>query len=112
MTFNARKLQHRVTFATRAIGDDGYGNERDGFEDQFTVWAGLTYLRGSEAVIASRLEGRQPVVIRVRKSPDTKGITTDWRAQVASGETFNIRTIVPTDDRRFFDITAESGGAD
>ena len=40
------------------------------------------------------LAGRQPVVIRVRKSPDTKRITTDWKATDQNGAEYNIRTAV------------------
>lgn len=108
----AGKLDHRFAFGERVVSSDGYGNEVTDFADRFTVWAGVTYLRGSEAVIAARLEGRQPVVIRVRQSTQTRQISTDWRASDArSGEVYNIRSIVPTDDQAFFDITAERGVA-
>ncbi|UHD44916.1 phage head closure protein [Aureimonas altamirensis] len=107
-----RKLRERVTFAARAVVDDGYGNETGGWADQFTVWAGITYLRGSEAVIASRLEGKQPAVIRVRVSPQTRVITADWRVtDTRTGEIYNIATKVETPDRVFFDLTATSGVA-
>ena len=107
-----RKLSGRVSFAARSIVDDGYGNERGDWVDQFTVWAGITYLRGSEAVIASRLEGKQPAVMRVRVSPQTRLITTDWRAtDLRTGEVYNIATKVETPDRVFFDLTATSGVA-
>lgn len=109
---SARRLRHRITFARRADEKDGYGNTSGGWDDQFTVWAGLTYLRGTETVIASRLQGRQPVVIRVRASDQTRRITADWRAQDAAGKTFNVRSIIPTDDRRFLDMATDTGGAD
>lgn len=109
----AGNLDQRFTFLSREVIDDGYGNEVSGpFEDRFTVWAGVTYLRGSETVMASRLEGRQPVVIAVRQSANTRSITTDWKARNArTDEVYNIRTIVPTKDRAGFEITAESGVA-
>ena len=107
----AGDLSHRFTFASRDLVDDGRGNEVAGaWKDEFTTAAGLLYLRGSETVLASRLSGRQPVVITVRQNQHTRRITGEWRAKNAkTGELYNIRTIVPTDDRAGFEITAESG---
>ncbi|KTR07375.1 hypothetical protein NS365_04580 [Aureimonas ureilytica] len=93
---------------------DGYGNTRPGpFVPAITVSAHIRYLKGSETVIASRLAGRQPVVIRVRRTAQTRDIKTDWRAtDTRTGQVYNVRAIVPSADRAFLDITAESGGPD
>lgn len=109
----AGKLRDRVTFGARTAVDDGYGNEVSGpFEDRFTVWGGVTYLRGSEAVIAARLEGRQPAVVRVRTSTQTRQITTDWRVRnERTGSVSNVRSIIETEDRAFLDIAVEAGVA-
>lgn len=109
----AGKLRDRVTFGSRSIVDDGYGNEVSGpFEDHFTVWAGITYLRGSEAVIAARLEGRQPAVVRVRTSRQSRQITTDWQMRnERDGVIYAVRSIIETEDRAFLDVTVEAGVA-
>jgi hypothetical protein len=63
------------------------------------------------------LTGRQPVIIRVRQSSDTRKIKPDWKAtDLASGTAFNIRTAVDpnlgdTDHGRWIDMLAESGVA-
>lgn len=109
---SAGRLYERVRFEKPFRTSDGYGGFEDGWETQFTLGAHYTWLRGTETVLAARLEGRQPTVIRVRASSDTRGITTDWRAvDERSGEIFNIRSIIETDNRAYFDITAESGVA-
>jgi SPP1 family predicted phage head-tail adaptor len=90
----AGTLRHRVTFAERNTTQDEYGNPSTGWVDRCTVFAGIFPRLGGEAVDAARLAGRQPVVIRVRKSPDTKRITTDWKATDQAGKEYNIRTAI------------------
>jgi len=108
----AGDLSERVALDAPTSADDGHGGVVGAFETRFTVWAEYVRLRGGEAVIASRLEGRRPTVIRVRASADTRTITTDWRARDArTGEIFNLRSVEPTSDRRFIDLLAESGVA-
>lgn len=79
--FGAGLLRDRVRFETRGTVDDGYGNEVPGgdWELQFTVWAQLMPLRGSETVIAARLQGQQPYIVRVRASDNTRLATPAWR---------------------------------
>ncbi|MCV0396959.1 MAG: head-tail adaptor protein [Rhizobiaceae bacterium] len=108
----AGELYEKVAFDRLEAIDDGYGGTVDQWTEQFTRRAGYTRLRGTEPVMAARLEGKQPTVIRVRVDSETRQITTDWRARDArSGEAFNIRSIARTNDRRWFDILAESGVA-
>lgn len=79
----AQELKHRVTFASRGIVDDGYGNEvAGGWQDRFTVWAALRAGGGSEAVVAARLEGTQVLNAYVRSSAETRQITSEWRVTV------------------------------
>jgi len=118
-------LFHKVAFDSRAAEDDGEGNVEGKFVQRFECRAGFTFLRGGETVIAGRLEGRQPVVVRVRRSSNTLQIAPDWRmrdlrngewlgepdAPYWSGPEYAVRSVIPTDDRLFLDVTVESGGA-
>jgi head-tail adaptor len=90
----AGDLRYRVTFAERDSVEDEYGNVTTGWIDRFTVSANIIAKLGGEAVDAARLAGRQPVVIRVRKSPDTSLITTDWKATDQAGHEYNIRAAI------------------
>ena len=90
----AGDLRYRVTFAERDNVSDEWGNVSTGWTDRFTVSANIIAKLGGEAVDAARLAGRQPVVIRVRKTPDTSLITTDWKATDHAGHEYNIRTAV------------------
>ena len=122
---DAGRLVEKVAFDQRVSQHDGYGNEQEQFVEQFERRAGFTFLRGGEAVIASRLEGRQPIVVRVRRDSDTLKIQPDWRMRNArdgawqgtspdqywDGPIYAVHSIAPTEDRQFLDIMVESGVA-
>lgn len=121
----AGHLFERVAFDERVTQPDGYGNEQENFVEQFQRRAGFTFMRGGETVIGARLEGRQPLVVRVRRDSDTLKIASDWQmrdvrngawqgegdAAVWSGPLYAVRSIAPTEDRQFLDIMVESGVA-
>ena len=89
---DAGSLRHRLTFAQRDTTQDEYGNMTESWIDRFTVSAAIIPKHGGEQVMAERLAGRQPVVIRVRASPETNQVTTDWRATDENGHEYNLRT--------------------
>jgi hypothetical protein len=74
-------LRGRVHFQSRTMEPDPWGGDpRPGdFATVFTCAAEFIPLRGSEAVIASRLQGIQPYVVRVRQSAATRAVGVDWR---------------------------------
>lgn len=103
-------LYDKVAFDQRVSHDDGYGNQVDEWVEQFTRRAQLIYLRGSESVLAERLESRQPVVVRIRKSADTMRINEDWQMRNArTGEALNIRTVSYDVSRGMIDLLCETG---
>lgn len=122
---SASRLFEHVAFDERQKVSDGHGNYEGDFLEAFQCRAGFTYLRGTESVIAARLEGRQPIVVRVRASSNTRQIDRDWRMRDlrdgqwvgASGEdywdgpVYAVRSVIPTEDRRYIDITVEQGVA-
>jgi head-tail adaptor len=115
----AGDLRQRVTFAKPDAVSDEFGNVTTGWADQFTVAANIDTdpKLGRETVTAARLEGRQPVVIRVRQYSQTKQIRTDWRAtDVRSGAQYNIRSVADPNlgnnqHGRWIDMVAEGGVA-
>jgi head-tail adaptor len=93
--YGAGAMRYRLKFAERDTTEDEYGNPSTGWTDRFTVSGSITAKVGGEAVDAARLAGRQPVILTVRRSPDTRLVTTDWKAtEVESGTEFNIRTAI------------------
>jgi len=107
----AGDLRDRITFEAR--GEDANGDPLGPWAPQFTVWAQMIWLRGSEAALQQRLEGRQPVAIVVRTSSQTRGITTAWRAVNARNteQRFNITAVSPAKEPGFIDVLATMGGA-
>lgn len=114
----AGDLRYRVTFAQRNSVEDDFGNVSTGWVDRFVnVAANIKPRLGGETVEAARLAGRQPVVIRVRRSADTVQIRTDWKAtNTENGVEYNIRTAVDpfegtVEHGKWVDMLAEAGVA-
>lgn len=91
---------------------DGAGNTNGKFIQRFRAHGAFIYLRGGETVQASRLEGVQPAVLRVRISANTSMVTTDWRCRdVRRNVIYAISGITHSIDRGYFDILVRSGVA-
>lgn len=115
MPFDPGQLRERVRFEARSAETDDYDNPITGeFAARFERPALYLMRPGSEAVLAARLTGRQPVSIVVRLDSQTRTITDEWRAvDVRDGTVWSI--IAPPADldrsRAWLTITAEAGVA-
>lgn len=109
----AGKLRASLNFQRRTIEDDGYGNETVGdFATVFTDAAEIIPRMGSEAVMGARLQGLQPVTIRVRSHAATRGLDAAWRAVNArTGEVYAITSPPVNVDQknRYIDMLATIG---
>lgn len=74
---HAGQLDRRVTFRRPTTDADG---EAAGWSDVVTRDARVQPLKGGESVQASRMAGRQPVIITVRRETATKAIDNGWQA--------------------------------
>jgi len=112
----AQRMHERLTFQRRADSVDDYGNTSAAFANQFTEDAELIVPRqGSEAVVQARLQGQQPVIIRLRLNSRTATIQADWRAVSArnAGVVYAL-TAPPVDreqTRRWLEVPATIGAA-
>lgn len=108
----AHRLFEAVALDRPVATDNGAGGKEVGWVEDFTARAEFRYLRGSETVMAARLQGRQPIVAVIPSSEASRQVTSDWRLRdIRRSISYNIRTVVPSDDRRWIEITAESGVA-
>lgn len=109
----AGELKHRLRFEARESFDDGYGNTQSDFASRFTRWAAIKPLKGGETVMASRLQGTQPVLIVVRLDPNTKSIAPDWRAvDVKTGAVYALHSVADMEQKRLYlTLTATAGVA-
>lgn len=107
------QLDQRVTIQRNVASTDWSGHAGPPqWMDQFTVWAGIRFLRGSETVLSARLTARQPAVLTVRATAQTKGILASDRAVNArTGEIFNIRELPreARENRGFLQFLVEAG---
>lgn len=108
----AGDLLENVGFASQGAASDGGGGTTTAYVEQFTRRAAFIHLRGGEAVLAARLEGRHTQVIRVRRDTETRSVTADWRIEdKRTGDAFNVRDITPSADRLWIDFLCEKGVA-
>jgi head-tail joining protein len=110
----AGSLYYRVAFDRREEIDDGFGNTVSGpWQEQFQKQAQFMFGRGSEAIMAARLDNRSPMTVRIRMSQDTRQIDTDWQMRDvrAGGLPYNIRDITWDNSRAFIELVVEGGVA-
>lgn len=102
----------RVAFDEPNPVPNGQGGQLMGWVERLQAYAAIRWLRGGETVIAARLAGRQPAVVTIPASTAARLITTEWRMRdVRSGDEFNIRSMVVSDDRADIELTVERGVA-
>ena len=76
------------------------------------VPARIGFLRAGEAVMAARLQGQVTVVATIYSTTATRQITPAWRMRdVRTGEVYNVRSVIPSDDRHCLEVTAQRGVA-
>lgn len=125
MDRGAGQLIKSVAFDARSEQSDGMGNVEGKFEQVFATRAAFRALRGTESVLGSRLEGQLPIIVRVRATPQTRAIESDWQMRDLdrgawaggsgeehwTGPIFAVRTVSDVDDgRHWLDILVVQGG--
>lgn len=108
------KLRDRILLQQRTA--DGYGDPAGPWppiDGGTAMRADVVPLRGGESVMGQRLQGKQPVIISVRRCALTLSIDNAWRAVNArTGAIYDIASVAPAEDLGLVDILAVSGGAD
>lgn len=112
----AGKMRQKLHFQRRGpTFENEYGNEQAGkFETVFSEFAEFIPLRGGEPVIAARLTGTQPYVMRVHSNTNSRQVSTAWRVVDARdpSRVFNITSIVNSDQKNgYLDMMATQGVA-
>jgi head-tail adaptor len=97
----------------KAGGRDGAGNALEAWRVEFRARGTIRFLRGGEEVFAARIEGRQPAILTLNASDDSRRIEPSWRAvNEKTGRTWNIRAVTVPPRGRIIELLAESGVAD
>lgn len=78
----AGDLRQKLNFQTATPAEDEFGNPLAGgsFATVFADMAEVVPRMGTEIIIASRLQGLQPVTIRVRSHSLTRALNASYRA--------------------------------
>ncbi|EJF91678.1 head-tail adaptor protein [Bartonella tamiae] len=118
------RLHEDFGFFKREKIDDGMGNFYGKWVMKFRTKAAITYRQGSETVQASRLEGKQPAFLSIRRFSSAEDITTDWcccnmrdtefdqKTGNFKGAVYNIRAInLEPSNRQYYRLTLEGGVA-
>lgn len=111
---SAGKRRQLLLFQRRGEGDDGYGNVQTDWQDVFESAAELIPQKGGESVIAARLTGTQPYIVRIPSSSAARQVTPAWRAvdKRDPSRVFNITTVSNNDQKnRMIDMMATQGEA-
>jgi len=104
----AGRLRRRATFQEAVMIRDPDGMLIQGWEDRFTLWCHVHYLRGSEAVMQARLVSKSPAILTIRASAETRAITSEWRA-VIDAVIFDLKEDPrPSEDGACLEMLAEA----
>lgn len=108
---NPKLKRVRVSFQSRdEPSEDDTGTNPGEWKERFQDMCQVIWLRGSEPVIAQRLQGVNPVVLRLRSSESARSVDATWRAKLVLAGTFlAIRSIIPDVGDRNIEITCEAG---
>lgn len=96
MAVPAGQMNRRVTFRKRALMPASAGTLRDGFEVVAPSWAAVTPGRPTAIVVGSFDFPGAQLVVAVRATSISRGITNAWQVEVG-GEVFEVTNV---DDRR------------
>lgn len=111
---SAGQLKDKLSFQRR--GNDANGDPLGDWEEVFTRQAYLFWRKGTEPVLAQRLEGQAPVEITIREDSSTRQITSAWRAVGVYGfiadKVFELTSPpAPAKTPRFLEILAVVGAS-
>ena len=110
----AGALDHRATFQSPVQERDEDGQIVQGWQDEFTGWTNVRYLRGGESVMQARMQSRSPAILTIRNSASARAVTSEWRAVVRDRtgieRVYEMREDPrPSEGSGFLEMLAESG---
>lgn len=110
---DAARYDRRLALEKPVAGaSNGAGGTSYTWTVQATVAANIRFLRGTETVMAARLQGRQPIIATFRANDTTKLIDPTWRLRdTRDGTIYAVRGASITQDRARIEVLAESGVA-
>lgn len=105
----AGDFKERVRIERRALVD---GERTGAWETYGTERAAYTWARGSETVMAQRVQGIQPLIITLRSNASTRAISNTFRVVDArTGAIYGVEAVSPSKDGpQFVDLVCADRG--
>jgi SPP1 family predicted phage head-tail adaptor len=97
------KLDQRVTIQQPDAGQDAIGQPLTGWVNRAEVWADVRHGSGLEQIKADALTSVVKASIRIRARSD---VTSAMRV-LCGATTYQIKTVTPSDDRRWTFLACE-----
>lgn len=109
----AGPLKEILVAQLRVEQEDDYGNTVGEWQEQSRHPAAVEARRGTETVVAGRLQGVVNWIATVRYSGAAAAVTTEHRfVDDRSGAIYAIKTAIPRPDRKYIDFDLATGVAD
>ena len=107
----AGTLRKRITFQTRDVSVDSFGQQATSWTDAFTMWAGIEPLSAREVFAAQGVQSEISHKITVRYRVELSNLTADAAMRVVhAGRLFNIQGMRSIDERhRTIELYATEG---
>lgn len=109
MAMKGIRINTRVTFFSPVRGErTATGGSRQGWSEEFKAWVGVVWLRGGEAVLNSRMQGRRPAVLIMRRRAAFSAIRGDWEVRF-DGISYEVRELPkPQDNGPLLEMMVEA----
>lgn len=105
-----KPLKEAVVFDCPLSTTNDFGVTEDGWDEHYCCRAELIYMRGDEAVEASRLGGKAVYKVRIRQSEKAREITPAFRMRdERRGTVYNVREADSITDRLWVWLIVQSG---
>ncbi|MGB0661323.1 MAG: phage head completion protein [Mangrovicoccus sp.] len=87
------RLDTRVEFFSPSEGGrTETGGAKRGWNAEFPAWVAVRHLRGGEAVMGARMQGRRPAILILRKRSVLDAIRLDWIVKFG-GQSYQLREL-------------------
>ena len=97
----AGALRRRITFQTRDVSVDSFGQQLTTWTDAFTMWASIEPLSAREVFAAQAVQTEVSHRITVRYRTELANLTTDAAMRVVhAGRLFDVHGMLNVDERR------------
>lgn len=102
---HAGELREQIAFQRRS--NDANGDPLGDWVGVFVRSTKVMNLRGGEAVMQQRIQGKQPAILVVRACPETRALDNSFRAvNERTGQVYELSAASEATDQRWMEVLA------